>query len=120
MTQKTLAREAGIGLRTLRRLEAGQPTSLDSFLRTALALGLVGAWTGKHQMSVVGKQDNFERSDLLQFAHLSGIRRVAARRMADEVIAAVADCPRHARDADVQQKDISRIGATHRTRALAA
>ncbi|MCY3988848.1 MAG: helix-turn-helix transcriptional regulator [Gammaproteobacteria bacterium] len=40
VTQKTLAREAGIGLRTLRRLEAGQPTSLDSFLRTALALGL--------------------------------------------------------------------------------
>ncbi|MYE04836.1 MAG: helix-turn-helix domain-containing protein [Bacteroidetes bacterium SB0662_bin_6] len=40
VTQKTLAREAGIGLRTLRRLEAGQPTSLDSFLRVALALGL--------------------------------------------------------------------------------
>ncbi|MDE0244637.1 MAG: helix-turn-helix transcriptional regulator [Gammaproteobacteria bacterium] len=40
VTQKTLAREAGIGLRTLRRLEAGHPTSLDSFLRTALALGL--------------------------------------------------------------------------------
>ena len=40
VTQKTLARETGIGLRTLRRLEAGQPTSLDSFLRTALALGL--------------------------------------------------------------------------------
>ncbi|MDE0681070.1 MAG: helix-turn-helix transcriptional regulator [Gammaproteobacteria bacterium] len=39
VTQKTLARETGIGLRTLRRLEAGQPTSLDSFLRTALALG---------------------------------------------------------------------------------
>lgn len=40
VTQKILAREAGIGLRTLRRLEAGQPTSLDSFLRVALALGL--------------------------------------------------------------------------------
>ena len=40
MTQKTLAREAGIGLRTLRRLEAGQPTSLDSFLRIAFTLGL--------------------------------------------------------------------------------
>ena len=79
-----------------------------------------GAWTGKHQMSIVGKQDNFERSDLLQFAHSSGIRRVAAGRMINEVIEAVADWPRHARDAGVPQKDISRIGATHRTRALAA
>ena len=39
VTQKALAREAGIGLRTLRRLEAGQPVSFDSFLRTAIALG---------------------------------------------------------------------------------
>ncbi len=39
VTQKTLAREAGIGLRTLCRLEAGQPTSLDSFLRVAVTLG---------------------------------------------------------------------------------
>ncbi|MDE0244638.1 MAG: type II toxin-antitoxin system HipA family toxin [Gammaproteobacteria bacterium] len=79
-----------------------------------------GAWTGKHQMSVVGKQDSFERSDLLQFAHSSGIRRVAASRMTNDVIAAVANWPRHAREAGVPQNDIRRIGATHRTRALAA
>lgn len=36
-TQKMLPREADIGLRTLRRLEAGQPTSLDTFLRVAMA-----------------------------------------------------------------------------------
>lgn len=77
-----------------------------------------GAWTGKHQMSVVGKQDDFERSDLLQFAHSSGICRVAASRMTNEVIAAVADWPRHAREAGVPQSDIRRIGAVHRTGAL--
>ncbi|MCY3988849.1 MAG: type II toxin-antitoxin system HipA family toxin [Gammaproteobacteria bacterium] len=77
-----------------------------------------GAWTGRRQMGVVGKQDNFERSDLLQFAHSSGIRRVAANRMTNDVIAAVADWPRHAREAGVPQSDIRRIGATHRTRAL--
>lgn len=77
-----------------------------------------GAWTGKHQMSVVGKQDDFERSDLLQFAHSSGIRRVAASRMTNEVIAAVADWPRHAREAGVPQSDIRRIGAVQRTGAL--
>ena len=40
ITQKTLAEEAGIGLRTLRRLETGQSSSLDSFLRIVIALGL--------------------------------------------------------------------------------
>lgn len=40
ITQKTLAEEAGIGLRTLRRLEAGQPSTLDSVLRVVIALGL--------------------------------------------------------------------------------
>ena len=39
ITQKTLAMEAGIGLRTLRRLETGQSSTLDSFLRVAIALG---------------------------------------------------------------------------------
>ena len=34
-TQKMLPREAGIGLRTLRLLEVGQPTSPDTFLRVA-------------------------------------------------------------------------------------
>ena len=40
VTQRTLAEDAGIGLRTLRRIEAGQPCSLDSLLRVAIALGL--------------------------------------------------------------------------------
>ena len=39
-TQSMLAKEAGIGLRTLRRLEAGEPATLDTFLRVALALDL--------------------------------------------------------------------------------
>lgn len=40
VTQRTLAEDAGIGLRTLRRIEAGQPSGLDSLLRVAIALGL--------------------------------------------------------------------------------
>lgn len=40
VTQEALARDAGLSLRTLRRLEAGSPCSLDSFLRVALAVGL--------------------------------------------------------------------------------
>ena len=40
ITQKALAEEAGIAVRTLGRLEAGQRSTLDSFLRVAIALGL--------------------------------------------------------------------------------
>ena len=35
-----LAEDAGVGVRTLRRLEAGEPSTLDTFLRVALALDL--------------------------------------------------------------------------------
>lgn len=40
VTQVALAKSAGIGVRTLRRLEAGQPSTLDTFMRVATALGL--------------------------------------------------------------------------------
>lgn len=47
VTQSMLAKDAGIGLRTVRRLEAGIPSTLDTFLRVAIALdldeGIVGA-----------------------------------------------------------------------------
>lgn len=46
VTQAMLAKDAGIGLRTLRRLEAGEPATLDTFLRVALALDLGDAILG--------------------------------------------------------------------------
>ena len=46
VTQSMLAEDAGIGLRTLRRLESGEPSTLDTFLRVALALDLGDAILG--------------------------------------------------------------------------
>lgn len=43
VTQQALAEAAGVGLRTLRRIEAGESSGLDSFLRIATALGLADA-----------------------------------------------------------------------------
>ena len=40
LTQQLVAREAGIGTRTLHRLEAGEGPALDSFVRVAQVLGL--------------------------------------------------------------------------------
>ncbi len=40
LTQSELARAAGISLRTIARLENGEPVQLESFLRALMALGL--------------------------------------------------------------------------------
>ncbi|MBL4687003.1 MAG: helix-turn-helix transcriptional regulator [Nannocystaceae bacterium] len=40
VTQAALAEKAGIGVRTLRRLEAGERSTFDTFLRIATALDL--------------------------------------------------------------------------------
>lgn len=42
LTQAQLAREAGISLRTVARIEAGDAVQLESFLRAIVALGLGG------------------------------------------------------------------------------
>ena len=46
VTQSMLAEDAGVGVRTLRRLEAGEPSTLDTFLRIAQALDLGDAILG--------------------------------------------------------------------------
>lgn len=63
ITQEALAREAGIGVRTLRRLEAGGSCTLDSFLRIAIILGLAD-----HLLSTIPAQD------------IRPIERISARR----------------------------------------
>lgn len=40
ITQAALSQEAGVSLRTLRRLENGEGVSLDTFLRVLIALGI--------------------------------------------------------------------------------
>jgi putative transcriptional regulator len=40
MTQQQLAEQAGVSLRTIKRLEAGEGTSLDTFIRLLKVLGI--------------------------------------------------------------------------------
>jgi transcriptional regulator with XRE-family HTH domain len=42
LTQASLAREAGASLSSVKRLEAGENVSLDTFIRVLTALGLIG------------------------------------------------------------------------------
>lgn len=80
----------------------------------AYAYNADGPWTREHQMSLAGKRSGFERHDLLRFATGSGLKRPAARRVVDEVVAAVTDWPRFAADAGVPPEDIRRIARMHR------
>ena len=73
-----------------------------------------GTWTGRHQMSMAGKRNGFERADLLTFAETSGLRIPVARRVIDRVLAAVDGWPRFASEAGVEERDIRRIGGVHR------
>ncbi|MFT6397393.1 MAG: serine/threonine-protein kinase HipA [Bradymonadia bacterium] len=73
-----------------------------------------GAWTGKHQMSLRGKRDDFESDDLLEFALWAGVKKAAAKRMLDEVYDAVRAWPRFAEEAGVTADAIKRIAALHR------
>ena len=79
----------------------------------AYAYNADGPWTREHQMSLAGKRSGFERDDLLCFATDSGLKRPAARRVIDRVVAAVADWPRFASDAGVPIEDIRRIARMH-------
>lgn len=80
----------------------------------AYAYNPQGLWTGRHQMSMAGKRDGFERADLQQFAETSGLRSSAASRVVDRVLAAVGHWRRFASEAGVEEGDAGRIAKTHR------
>jgi serine/threonine-protein kinase HipA len=61
-----------------------------------------GAWTGRHQMSMNGRRDGFERADFDACADTVALSRSRARAILDEVQAAVADWPRFAEAAGVE------------------
>ena len=80
----------------------------------AYAYNPLGAVTRKHQMSMAGKVDDFDRGDLLEFARSSGLRKTVSRRVLDNVISAVSDWRRWASEAGVAERDAQRIGKAHR------
>ncbi len=73
-----------------------------------------GEWTSRHQMSLNGKRDDFERDDLLAFARTSGIKPRRAGQLIDQVVAAADEWPEHAAEGEVPERDIERIGRAFR------
>lgn len=73
-----------------------------------------GAWTGRHQMSMAGKRDGFERGDFDDCADAVAINRRRARGILDEVQAAVAGWPGFADEAGVDERWREAIGPSLR------
>ena len=77
-----------------------------------------GAWTHDHQMSLAGRRNDFERDDLLQFAHAIGIKTRRAKGILNQVGAAVSDWPQFAQTAGVATRDMVRIQKTFRSNLM--
>jgi len=71
-----------------------------------------GTWTNVHQSSISGKFDNFTRNDLLSFGKLFGIKK--ANHILEEIITAVSQWPKIAKEMDIPKKEIEIISSNLR------
>lgn len=74
-----------------------------------------GEWTSRHQMSVNGKRDEFERKDLIALANAAGIKKARANEMVDRAIETVRRWPDFAEKAGVADARAAEIQASQRT-----
>ena len=72
-----------------------------------------GDFTAQHQLSIAGKRNNFTRADLLQLAEQMNIKK--PNELINEVISAVSNWKKYAKNVDIPAKIIDFIGKTHRT-----
>ena len=68
-----------------------------------------GEWTSQHQMSINGKRDHFELSDLIALANAGGIKKRKAEEITSEVSEAVGTWQKQVDAAGVSQKDANKI-----------
>ena len=73
-----------------------------------------GTHTGRHQMSVNGKRDNFELDDLIEFGQMAGIKPRKAKGLIGRVIDSVRGWPELALEVGVSGDRVSKISKSHR------
>lgn len=73
-----------------------------------------GPWTSKHQMSMNGKRDQFEKKDFLAFAKTASIKTGRAEAILSEVQAAVSKWPKIAENVNIPDETIKKIDSTYR------
>jgi serine/threonine-protein kinase HipA len=95
-------------------MDRGGHWSLSPAYDVVYAYNPQGRQTHRHQMSVNGKTDGFERGDLDAVARLAGLKRGEAEQIIGEVTEAIASWSRLAEEAGLEKSRIDRIAATHR------
>lgn len=88
--------------------------SLSPAFDVTWAYNPAGAWTGRHQMSVNGRRDDFTREDLRACARSQSLRRTLVDEVLDQVLEAVRRWPSFAGIAGVDEQRQQAIGASHR------
>ncbi len=88
--------------------------SLSPAFDVSYALNPTGERTSRHQMSINGKRDGFERVDLLALAATAGIKPTRAGEMLDRVVSAVRHWPDFAAEAGVPERRESEIQRSQR------
>ena len=83
--------------------------SLAPAFDVSYAWNPTGEWTSRHQMSINGKREGFERADLLALAGTAGIKRARASQMLDRVIEAVRRWPDFGGQAEVPDRRVNEI-----------
>lgn len=74
-----------------------------------------GLWTNKHQMSMNGKRDNFNKNDFIEFAKTASMKKGRAEAIIVQVLDAVSRWPKYAKDANVPSERIKKIASTYRS-----
>ena len=77
-----------------------------------------GAWTGRHQMTLNGKNDGFAIDDFRACAKSASLKRGRADDIIAEVTAAVTDWPKFAAEAGVAESITEQIRGAHRLEIL--
>ena len=75
----------------------------------AYAYNPSGEWTDRHQMSLNGKRDGFDRSDLITFGRTAGLKAARVESLLDAVVDAVERWPDFAAEAGVSDEQVDDV-----------
>ncbi len=73
-----------------------------------------GDWTNRHQMSINGKRDGFDVSDLMALAETGSLKPAKARDLIATITEAVSRWSYFAEEAGIDEKTTAKIKRTHR------
>jgi len=77
-----------------------------------------GDWTNKHQMSINGKRDGFEKADLIALAQIGGMKAKRATEMLEHVIKSMKFWVEIASQTGIEESRILQIQSSHRLFSL--